>query len=156
MARLGPHPRPHPLYRTDYLHHLLGSRCLPDPLDHHAQKILEFPLLDGKIFRCHGKLSPPHTDQIALLLIVSNFDFADFRRSRNITLPIHLLHPRPRPNCDSNRQTTENDDSNLENGDPRHTRALPRPPLPPENCAKNRHTHPNIPYINSNSYDYYF
>ncbi len=140
MARLGPHPRPHPLHRTHHLHCLFRSHLLPDPLDHHAQKILEFTLLDVVILRCHGKLSPPHTHQIALLLIFSNFDFADFRRSRNITLPIHLLHPRPRPKCDSNRQTTKNKDSNLENGDPSHTRALPRPPLLPENCAKNRHT----------------
>jgi hypothetical protein len=33
---------------------------------------------------------------------------------------------------------------------------LPRPPFPPENCPKNRHTHLVIPYINPNSYDYYF
>ena len=156
MARLGSHSRPHPLHHSHHLHCLFWSHLLPDPLDHHAQKILEFTLLDGEILRCHGKLSPTHTRQIVLLLLFDNLDFTDFRRSRNITLPIHLLHPTPRPKCDGNRQTTENKDSNLENVNPRHTRALPRPPLLPENCAKNRHTYRNIPYINPNSYDYYF
>ena len=157
MARLGPHSRPHPLYRADYLHHLLWRDCLPDPLDHHAQEILEFTFLDVEIFRRHGKLSPPHTHQIVLLLLLlPSLDFADLRRNRNITLPIHLLHPRPRSKCDSNRQTTENKDSNLENGDPRHARALPRPSLFPENCAKNRHAYLRISHITPNSYDCYF
>jgi len=156
MARLGSHSCTHSLHHSHHLYRLFWSHLLPDPLDHHAQKILEFTLLDREILRCHGKLSPTHTRQIALLLLFDNLNFVNSGRDRSITLPIQLLHPTPRSKCDSNRQTTENKDSDLENGDPRHTRALPRPPLLPENCVKNRHTRLKIPRINPNSYDYYF
>ena len=134
MARLGSHPRPHPLHHSHHLHCLFWSHLLPDPLDHHAQKILEFTLLHEEILRSHGKLSPPHTRQIALLLLLPNLNFAVFQRDRKITLPIQLLHPRPSPKRAKNKQTPKKKTSNLKNSDSRHTRALPRPTL----FSKNR------------------
>ena len=61
MARLGPYPRSNSLQRSNRLYRVLGRHFLPDPLDHHAQKIVS-------LFHLLG-LTPPLLYEILLLCL---------------------------------------------------------------------------------------